>query len=113
MLNRPVAQRPASAYCIAPLLTDDRHEFLMMTSAVTADFELSRRLSRSPKLIATARSIDAVLVATATAARELAELEDPVRAELTGNAVPEKQVVISGPALRLTPRAAETLALAL
>ncbi|MBL8270563.1 HWE histidine kinase domain-containing protein [Steroidobacter sp.] len=40
------------------------------------------------------------------------ELEDLVRAELTAHAVPERQVVIAGPALRLTPRAAGTMALA-
>lgn len=41
------------------------------------------------------------------------ELEDLVRAELAANAVRDKQVVIEGPSLRMAPRAAEAMALAL
>lgn len=41
------------------------------------------------------------------------ELEDLVRAELAANAVRDDQVVIAGPSLRLAPRAAEAMALAL
>lgn len=41
------------------------------------------------------------------------ELEDLVRAELAANAVRDNQVVITGPSLRLAPRAAEAMALAL
>jgi two-component sensor histidine kinase len=41
------------------------------------------------------------------------ELEDLIRAELTANAVRDHQFTIVGPSLRLAPRAAETIALAL
>lgn len=41
------------------------------------------------------------------------ELEDLIRVELTAAAVRDDQFVISGPSLRLTPRAAETMALTL
>ena len=41
------------------------------------------------------------------------ELEELVRAELTANAIRDEQLLIAGPALRLTPRAAETIALTL
>ncbi len=41
------------------------------------------------------------------------ELEDLVRAELTANAIPDSQVNITGPSLRLSSRAAEALALTL
>lgn len=41
------------------------------------------------------------------------ELEDLVRAELIANAVRERQFAITGPSLRLAPRAAESMALTL
>jgi two-component sensor histidine kinase len=41
------------------------------------------------------------------------ELEDLVRTELIANAVREEQLLITGPSLRLAPRAAETMALTL
>lgn len=41
------------------------------------------------------------------------ELEDLIRTELTANAVRDAQLSIAGPSLRLVPRAAETIALAL
>jgi two-component sensor histidine kinase len=41
------------------------------------------------------------------------ELEDLIRTELTANAVADVQLSITGPSLRLVPRAAETIALTL
>lgn len=71
MFSRLVADLPGGAYRV-PSLADDQPELRGMTPD-SPDFELSRRLNSGLKRIASARSIDAVLLATAAAAQELAD----------------------------------------
>lgn len=74
MLSRLVADLPGGAFRISslPSVVDAQPEICVMTSADGLDFDLSRRLNSGLKQIASAHGIDAVLLATATAAQELA-----------------------------------------
>jgi two-component sensor histidine kinase len=64
---------PGGAYPISPW-AEAQHEITVMTSADGLDLDLSRRLNSGLKAIASAHSEDAVLGATTTAAKELADV---------------------------------------
>lgn len=71
MLSRLVVNLPGGGYC-RPLTADAPHEIPIMTSADRVDLAFSRRLNRGLQRIAAARGIEAVLLATARAANDLA-----------------------------------------
>jgi len=71
MLSRLVAELPGGAYRIRAS-AEAQPESRAMTSADSPDLDLSRRLNSGLRRIASARGIDAVFLATATAAQELA-----------------------------------------
>jgi two-component sensor histidine kinase len=71
MLSRLRAGLPGGAFAISPV-ADDEPTICVMTSADSLDLDLSRRFNSGLRSIASAHGIDEVLLATATAARELA-----------------------------------------
>jgi two-component sensor histidine kinase len=70
VLSRLGADLPGGAFRI-PSRADAQPEIHAMTSTDSLDFDLARRLNSGLKRIASAHGIDSVLLATATAAREL------------------------------------------
>lgn len=71
MLSRLGTELPGGAFRIPPM-ADDEPAICVMTSADSLDLDLSRRFNSGLKRIASAHGVDEVLLATATAARELA-----------------------------------------
>jgi two-component system CheB/CheR fusion protein len=71
MLSRLRAGLPGGAFAISPV-ADDEPTIRVMTSADSLDLDLSRRFNSGLKRIASAHGVDEVLLATTTAARELA-----------------------------------------
>lgn len=71
MLSRLGAELPGGAFRISSL-ADAQPASRVMTSTDSLDFDLSRSLNSGLQRIASAHGVDSVLLATATAARELA-----------------------------------------
>ncbi len=71
MLSRLVADLPGGAYRFPPL-ADVQPEIRVMTSVDSPDLDLARRLNSGLRRVASARGVDAILLATTAAARELA-----------------------------------------
>lgn len=90
MLSRLVADLPGGAHRIPPL-ADAQPEIRVMT-VDSPDLDLSRRLHGGLKRVASARGVDAILLATASAAREWANA-----AGVCAVSADQSQCVISTP----------------